>query len=195
MHTVTITLRGADFAHEMLELRTWLDQHMLEPVRFTYRQDGELVVISVEFQKDHHAETFRNRFGRLSDADALLRSGHDPLIRAMGHGLGRAEIPATMAQACWWRLLAEEIRTEADSFASETAKETMEVAARGWEQLAEELEHRLTRNAGQQQAFLAGAALYDRAARASVPSQQGEKLFQPKKSPSSSSTKSTKSMA
>ena len=187
MHTVTITLRGADFAHEMLELRTWLDQHMLEPVRFTYRQDGELVVISVEFQKDHHAETFRNRFGRLSDADALLRSGHDPLIRAMGHGLGRAEIPATMAQACWWRLLAEEIRTEADSFASETAKETMEVAARGWEQLAEELEHRLARKVGQPQVLPAEAGLHRHEA-ASVPSEQGQKSFRPLKSPTRSST-------
>ena len=48
-----------------------------------------------------------------------------------------------MAQACWWRLLAEEIRTEADGFGSEAAKETMELAARGWEQLAEAVEHRL----------------------------------------------------
>jgi hypothetical protein len=56
-----------------------------------------------------------------------------------------------MAQACWWRLVAEEIRTEADNFGSEAAKETMEMAARGWEQLAEELEHRLTRNSDQQQ--------------------------------------------
>ena len=29
----------------------------------------------------------------------------------------------------------------------------MEVAAKGWEQLAEELEHRLTRNTGRQQDF------------------------------------------
>ena len=182
MHTVTITLRGADFAHEMLELRTWLDQHMLEPVRFTYRQDGELVVISVEFQKDHHAETFRNRFGRLFEADALLRSGHDPLIRGVGHGLGRAEMPATMAQACWWWLLAEEIRTEADNFASEAAKETMERAARGWEQLAEELEHRLARKVGQPQVLPAEAGLHRHEA-ASVPSEQGEKSFRPPKSP------------
>jgi len=60
-----------------------------------------------------------------------------------------------MAQACWWRLLAEEIRTEADNFGSDSASETMELAARGWEQLAEELEHRLARNGGQQQKFLA----------------------------------------
>jgi len=51
-----------------------------------------------------------------------------------------------MAQACWWRLLAEEIRSAADDFSSADAKETMELAARGWEQLAEGLEHRLAGN-------------------------------------------------
>jgi hypothetical protein len=50
--------------------------------------------------------------------------------------------------------VAEEIRTEADNFGSEAAKETMEIAARGWEQLAEELEHRLARNSDQQRGFL-----------------------------------------
>jgi hypothetical protein len=50
--------------------------------------------------------------------------------------------------------VAEEIRTEADSFGSEAAKETMELAARGWEKLAEELEHRPTRNSHYQQGFL-----------------------------------------
>ena len=50
MRTVTITSRGTDFAREMVEMRTWLDQHMLEPARFTYRQDREAVIIAVDFQ-------------------------------------------------------------------------------------------------------------------------------------------------
>jgi hypothetical protein len=58
-----------------------------------------------------------------------------------------------MAQACRWRLLVEEIRMEADNFNSESAKETMEMAAKGWEQLAEELERRLARSSDQQQGF------------------------------------------
>jgi hypothetical protein len=81
----------------------------------------------------------------------MLHTGHDPLSRTAGNDFGGAEIPATMAQARWWRLVAEEIRTEADNFASEAAKEMMELAARGWEQLAEDLEHRLARNTGQKQ--------------------------------------------
>jgi hypothetical protein len=149
MRTVTITIRGVDFAGEMGEMRTWLDQHMFEPARYTYREEGESVVISVDFQNDHHAEAFRSRFGQLSEVSVPLRSAHDPLSQAAGHGFARSEIPATMGQACLWRLLAEEIRTKADNFASESAKETMELAAKGWDQLAEELEHWLTRNAGQ----------------------------------------------
>ena len=51
MRTATITLREADFAREMIEMRTWLDQHFCEPARFTYEQDREIVVISVDFQE------------------------------------------------------------------------------------------------------------------------------------------------
>jgi len=134
MRTATITLRGADFAGEMIEMRTWLDQHFFEPARFTYKQDGEIVVISVDFQEDDHAEAFQSRFtGGQPEADFPLRSANEPLKRATGDRLGgaRVQTPATMAQACWWRLVAEEIRTEADSFASAAAKETMEMAARG----------------------------------------------------------------
>jgi hypothetical protein len=155
MRTATIRLRGADFAGEMIEMRAWLDQHLVEPARYTYKQDGEIVVISVDFQEDHHAEAFQSRFtGRQSAADFPLQGTYEPLSGAAGDRFGKSEIPATMAQACWWRLVAEEIRTEADSFGSAAAKETMELAARGWEKLAEELEHRLTRNSHYQQGFL-----------------------------------------
>jgi hypothetical protein len=75
MRTVTITLRGADFAGEMVEMRTWLDRHMLEPARFTYREDGESVVISIDFQRDHDAEAFRIRFCQSSEVNVALRSG------------------------------------------------------------------------------------------------------------------------
>jgi len=175
MRTVTITSRGTDFAREMVEMRTWLDQHMLEPARFTYRQNREVVTIAVDFQSDHHAKAFRSRFGQSAEGNVPLESVRDRLSRTASDGFSTAQTPATMAQACWWRLLAEEIRTEADNFASATAKETMEMAARGWEQLAEELEHRLTRNGSQQQDFPAGAGLHNRAARASFPSQREKK--------------------
>ena len=55
------------------------------------------------------------------------------------------EIPVQLPKpvgGVYWRKRSE---PEADNFGSDSAKETMELAARGWEQLAEELEHRLTR--------------------------------------------------
>src|SRR5215469_11142637 len=108
MRTATIALCGADFAGEMIEMRSWLDQHFFEPAMFTYKQDGEIVVISVDFQEDNHAEAFQSRFtGRQPEADFPRRSGYQPLTRAAGDGVGALETPATMAEACWWRLVAE----------------------------------------------------------------------------------------
>jgi hypothetical protein len=154
VRTATITLRGADFAKKMSEMRVQLDRHSFEPVRFTYKRDREIIVISVDFQEDHHAETFQSRFAdRQREAAASLGSAQKQVKRTAGAGLGMPEARGTMAQACWWRLVAEEIRTEADNFGSEAAKETMEMAARGWEQLAEELEHRLAGNSSHEWRF------------------------------------------
>jgi hypothetical protein len=152
MHTATVTLRGAEFAQKMSEMRIWLDEHFFEPIRFTYRQNREAIVITVDFQEDHHAEAFESRFaGRQPEAAASLRSAQKQVSRAAGVGIGMPEARGTMAQACWYRLVAEEIRTESDNFGSDAARETMEIAARGWDQLAEELEHRLARNSDQLQ--------------------------------------------
>ena len=146
MRTATITLRGADFAKKMSEMRIWLDQYLFAATKFTYKQDREIIVLSVDFQEDHHAEAFQSRFaGGQREAAASLRSARELLNRVAD----RPQTRGTMAQACWWRLVAEEIRTEADNFGSDSAKETMEIAARGWEQMAEDLEHRLAQNGGQ----------------------------------------------
>jgi hypothetical protein len=153
MRTATITLHGADFAKKMSEMRSWLDRHSFEPVRFTYKQDREIIVITVDFKENHEAEAFQSRFdGQRREVASSHRNVQKQLNRAGAiASWGKAETPATMAQACWWRLVAEEIRTEADDFGSEAARETMEMAARSWEQMAEELEDRLARNGDQRQ--------------------------------------------
>ena len=136
MPTATITLPGAEFVQTMSEMRAWLDQQHFEPLTFTYNQDREIIVISVDFREDHHAEAFQSRFtGRQGEVTSLL-STQKPANRAAVDHFGMTEARGAMAQACWWRLVAEEIRTEADSFGSEATKETMEMAARGWEPLA-----------------------------------------------------------
>jgi hypothetical protein len=156
MRTATITMRGADFAKKMSEMRVWLDRHSFEPTRFTYKQDREIIVITVDFKENHQAEAFQIRFdGQQREMASLHRNVQKQLNRAGAiASWGEAETRGTMAQACWWRLVAEEIRTEADDFESEAARETMEMAARSWEQMAEELEDRLARtNDGQHRFF------------------------------------------
>jgi len=79
MRTVTIVLHGADFSAEMARMRTWLDQHMFKPTKFTYKQDQEIITISVDFLSNHHAEAFNRHFdGRESEADFSLPNGLDP---------------------------------------------------------------------------------------------------------------------
>ena len=132
MRRVTVELRDADFAGEMVKMRAWLDQHMFEPKKFTYKQNRETVFISVDFLNDYHAEAFKSHFdGQEPDAGLFLPDAPEASRRTVGQRK-MTEIPGTMAQACWWRLLAEEIRTEADNFGSASARETMELAARGW---------------------------------------------------------------
>jgi hypothetical protein len=89
MRTATITLQGADFAGEMVAMRTWLDLHLFEPARFTYKQDREIVVISVDFREDEQAKAFQNHFtDRHPEADFPLRTANEPLRRAVGNRLG-----------------------------------------------------------------------------------------------------------
>jgi hypothetical protein len=130
----------------MSEMRAWLDQQHFEPLTFTYNQDREIIVISVDFQEDHHAEAFRSRFAGRQREVASLLSTQKQVNRAALDRFGTPQARGAVAEACWWRLMAEEVRTEADNFGSESAKETMEIAARSWERLAEKLEQRLGRN-------------------------------------------------
>jgi hypothetical protein len=46
----------------------------------------------------------------------------------------------TMAQVCWWRLMAEEVRTEAEDFSSPSAKASMFDVAATWDRMADNLE-------------------------------------------------------
>jgi hypothetical protein len=154
MRTATVTLRDGEFAKKMSEMRAWLDQNFFRPTKFTYNQDREIIVISVDFQEDHQAEAFQSRFnGRQPEVASSFRSVQELLAPAPVARPAMPEARGTMAQACWYRLVAEEIRTESDNFGSGSARETMEIAAKGWEQLAEELEHRLALNGDQQESF------------------------------------------
>jgi hypothetical protein len=54
-------------------------------------------------------------------------------------------MPETMAEVCWWRLMAEEVRTQAEDISSASAKTTMLDVAASWDRMADNLERHLTR--------------------------------------------------
>ena len=110
MGTATISLRGAEFVQTMSEMRAWLDQQHFEPLTFTYNQDREIIVISVDFREDHHAEAFESRFAGRQGEVASLLSTQKQVNRAALDRFGMPEARGTMAEACWWRLVAEEIQ-------------------------------------------------------------------------------------
>lgn len=129
MQSVIIRLpRGAtDLSAQMTMMRSWLDTHKCTPSRFHYDLQPQMVVIEVEFSDQQEAETFKRQFvGAHNDRKAA--------------GVRRRE---TMEQVCWWRLRAEELRTEAEEFASDAARETMAQVAQSYDRLAEDLEKRL----------------------------------------------------
>src|SRR6516225_7109963 len=97
MRTATITLRGADFAKKMSEMRVWLDRHSFEPTRFTYKQDREIIVLSVDFKENHQAEAFQSRFdGQQREMASSHRSVQKQLNRAGAiASLGEAETRGT----------------------------------------------------------------------------------------------------
>jgi hypothetical protein len=119
----------ADLSSEMAEMRGWLDTNRCTPSRFQYDLAEENVIIRVEFDKEEQAEVFKQYFsGMESD---FVNSEHPRFLE-------------TMERACRWRLIAEEIRTEADGFASTSAKKTMANVAQTYDSMADDLEKRLT---------------------------------------------------
>lgn len=62
MRTVKVRMRAADLSREMAAMREWLDRNGYEPKRFDCDQDGDAVVLSVDFMVDAEAEAFAVRF-------------------------------------------------------------------------------------------------------------------------------------
>jgi hypothetical protein len=132
MHTVILRLpqRAISLSAQMTNMRAWLDAHRFTPSRFHCNLQPQTVTIEAEFSDEREAEAFKRHFaGPNGDGDR-----------------GRSKKPQrreTMEQVCWWRLTAEELRAEAEEFASKSARETMALVAQSYDRLAEDLEKRL----------------------------------------------------
>jgi hypothetical protein len=129
MRTIIIKLPPAvDLSFEMAEMRGWLDHHSCVPSSFKYDLEQDSTIIHVQFIKEEEAEIFKRHFdGNESD---IVNSEPPKLLE-------------TIERACWWRLMAEEIRAEADGFSSDAAKETMANVAQTYDRMADDLERRL----------------------------------------------------
>ena len=62
MRTVTVRVDAADLSRQMAAMREWLDRHRYEPTRFACDQDGNAVVVSVEFSNEREGEAFASHF-------------------------------------------------------------------------------------------------------------------------------------
>jgi hypothetical protein len=147
MRSILIRVPERHLAAELAAMRQWLEKHQCEPFAFRCSRYGDIVAICVEFEKNTEAEAFKTRFDgaqRRRRPDALLL--HDNQWTLSFPGRNSSMGGETMAQACWWRLMAEEVRAEADGFKSPSARQTMRIVAQTWARLAEDLERRLARS-------------------------------------------------
>jgi len=125
MRNIVIKLhRAADISGTMKAMRVWLDDHRCQPHRFTCDHLSGWDVVHVDFNEDDRADAFKAQFG----------------------GSEEKSVQGTMSKVCWWRLMAEEIRTEADGFSSASAKHTMLYAARTLDRMARDMERWLEGN-------------------------------------------------
>ena len=126
MRNIVIKLhRAADLSGTMKAMRLWLDDHRCQPHRFTCDHSSGWHIIHVDFNEDDNADAFKIHFGGSDEKSA--------------HG--------TMSRVCWWRLMAEEIRTEAEDFSSASAKHTtMLYAAQTLDRMARDMERCLEKS-------------------------------------------------
>ena len=147
MRAIVIRVPRLEFSAQMAAMRKWLAQHRFDPSQFTSKPYQNIVSVYVQFENDHEAEAFKARFktqeGRPeSDSLPLLLNEWQWSVRFHDDISANKE---TIEQACWWRLKAEEVRTQAEAFSSAEARETMKAVAETWEQMAKDLERRLAR--------------------------------------------------
>ena len=122
MRNIVIKLhRTADLSGTMKAMRLWLDDHRCQPHRFTCDHLSGWNIIHVDLNEHNNADAFKAQFGGSEE------------ISAQG----------SMSKVCWWRLMAEEIRTEADGFSSASAKHTLHYAAQALDRMASNMERRL----------------------------------------------------
>ena len=138
MTTVLIRVPTGELSEKMAGMREWLNEHRYEPSKFTCDQYGSIFAVCVDFSNDGEAEAFKNRF-----SPQEVTSSPSILVNGSSIPLARPKPAQTMEQVSWWRLMAEEVRADADEMSCTSAKEIMGSVAATYDRLAENLERRL----------------------------------------------------
>ena len=146
MPMVVVRVPAANLSQELAAMRSWLDQNICTPRKFTSTRADSLVTINIEFTDKTDANRFEEAFDQArmpKDQNILLRPENEWMLELSNENSISLVTKGTMARACWCRLRAEEVRTEADGMCSLSAKDTMRIVAETWERLAEDIEQRL----------------------------------------------------
>jgi hypothetical protein len=83
MYAVNVSLGSRSLSTQMVAMRVWLDEHHVEPSKFTCR-DGECgMLVCIEFKIADDAEEFAERFsggtnGSPAAEDSILETGLSP---------------------------------------------------------------------------------------------------------------------
>jgi hypothetical protein len=79
MSAVEIHLDPRELSRKMGAMRVWLDQHRVEPSRFSCQDDDDRVLLCLEFRQPCEAEAFASQFGgrSVTDGAAALRQSLD----------------------------------------------------------------------------------------------------------------------
>jgi hypothetical protein len=148
MRRVVIKVPKSDLSAELAAMRNWLDLRGCEQYKCTSNLFHDIVAMCFEFNEDADAEAFGGYFQNKKmrdEPDILLDKDQEWLLQFLDHPSENGGSRDTMARACWWRLKAEEARAEGEAFSSPSARETMQIVARAWDSMAEDLERRLAR--------------------------------------------------
>ena len=147
MNIVVIRVPEADLSKEFATMRAWFDRNRCTPPKFTSKRDDGVVSVCIEFMDNPDAERFKEEFDQAKaseDQHILIPRENQWVLGSTDTNSISLVTKDTMAQACWCRLMAEEVRTEADEIVSSSARETMQIVAETWDRLAESIEGRLS---------------------------------------------------
>ena len=78
MGSVRVRLNQARLSADMVEMRCWLDRNQHDPMRFDCHQNGDEILVCIEFSRKEAAQAFAKRFdGEIRSASTLAATAYN----------------------------------------------------------------------------------------------------------------------